>query len=423
MVENVIFYGPPGTGKTHWLQSLLNDYIDYSISDQQIIDAYTRYSQDWLLITLVILQSRQKMRATEIQAKVTSLGLKRKVNVSSELEYHNVAPSALGAARQQPRVFYEYTSGQWYVDRVRLLQHDPYFFEHYLKTSTVDRRYAFVTFHQSFSYEDFIEGIRPSYDEKTKSVDYSPKAGVFKLMCEEAARFPEKNYAVFIDEINRGNISEIFGELISLIEIDKREGCANELSTVLPYSKETFVVPANLNIYGTMNSADKSIAAIDIALRRRFKFLPVLPQANVIKSELELVGIDATNIDGVNLLELFSVINARIELLLDANHLIGHSFFLNVRTAEDIGNIIKERIVPLLEEYFFDDVQKIQLIFGDLDENGDMKQTAIYRHKELAVDDYFSFVGEYLLEDRKQYYISDNIGVDSLKQIYSGVRL
>lgn len=420
MAENIIYYGPPGTGKTFWLQGLLNDYIDYTISDQQIVDAYARNSQDWLLLALIILQNRGKLKATDIQAKVTALQLRRNINVSAELESHRIEPSALGVGRQQPRIFFEHEPGKWYVDRVRLLQEDAQFFEHYLSTSAVERRYAFVTFHQSFAYEDFIEGIRPAYDEDTRTIDYSPKPGVFKILCKEADKHPEKNYAIFIDEINRGNISEIFGELITLIEVDKRKGAPSELSTVLPYSKETFVVPANLNIYGTMNSADKSIAAIDIALRRRFKFIPVLPSAEVIHTEMELVGIDAHNIDGVDLIRLFSTINARIELLLDANHLIGHSFFLKVQSADDIAMVIRERIIPLLEEYFFDDVQKIQLVLNDLDENGALRPNAIYCHKDLSVDEYFPYVGEYLLEDRKQYYVAPHITVASLKQVYEG---
>lgn len=423
MAENIIYYGPPGTGKTFSLQHILNDYIDYTISDQQIVDVYTRNSKDWLLIALVILQNRSKMKPSEIQAKISTLKLKRKVDVLSELEYHNIAPSDLGVQRLAPRVFCEHDGGAWYVDRARLLQHDASFFERYLHDADIERRYAFVTFHQSFSYEDFIEGIRPAYDPRTNSIDYSPKPGVFKLICHEAAKYPEKNYAVFIDEINRGNISEIFGELISLVEVDKRKGCPNELSAVLPYSKETFVVPANLNIYGTMNSADKSIAAIDIALRRRFKFIPILPDTDVIKSELALIGINAADIQGVDLLKLFAVINARIELLLDANHRIGHSFFLNVRSAADIANVIREKIIPLLEEYFFDDVQKIQLVFNDLDDNGDLKDTAIYRHEELNVDTFFPYIGEYLVEDRKRFSVAQTISIDSLKQIYSGVKL
>lgn len=421
MAENIIYYGPPGTGKTFWLQGLMNDYIDYTISDQQIVDAYTHNSQAWLLVTLVIFQNRGKISATDIQARVTSLNLKRNINVSYELESHRIEHSDLGVAREAPRIFYEYEPGKWFVDRYRLLQYEVSFFERYLSKSAVERRYKFVTFHQSFAYEDFVEGIRPTYDEVNKTIDYSPKPGVFKMICEEAKEHPEKSYAIFIDEINRGNISEIFGELITLIEHDKREGAVCELSAVLPYSKETFVVPANLSVYGTMNSADKSIASIDIALRRRFKFIPILPDANIIQAELEMVDVNAYDIGGVDLIKLFNTINARIALLLDVNHLLGHSFFLGVRSVTDIADILRNRIIPLLEEYFFDDVQKIQLVLNDLDENGDMRISSIYRHKELSVDEYFMYIGEYLLDDRKQYYTNSCISAESLKQIYEGI--
>ena len=163
-----------------------------------------------------------------------------------------------GVSRHTPRIFFEPAAGLWYVDRNRLLQYDIHFFEKHLPGCDVERRYEFVTFHQSFSYEDFIEGIRPSYEPTTNTIDYSPKPGI---------------------------ISEIFGELITLIELDKREGQPYALSAVLPYSKEIFSVPNNLSIIGTMNTADRSIAAIDIALRRRFRFEPILPDSSIIQNE------------------------------------------------------------------------------------------------------------------------------------------
>ena len=285
-------------------------------------------------------------------------------------------------------------------------------------TIPIERRYAFVTFHQSFSYEDFIEGIRPAYVKETNSIDYSPKDGVFKEICRTAAEHPEKEYAVFIDEINRGNISEIFGELISLIEVDKRKDMENELSATLPYSKEIFVVPRNLNIFGTMNSADRSVGTIDIALRRRFKFIPMNPDVNVIADELTLNHVNPQNVDGVNVIKLFDTINSRIELLLDRNHMIGQAMFMAVRNADDIIRIIQDKIVPLMEEYFFNDLQKIQMVFNDLDESGELRENAIYMHSILSADSYFDFVGDYLILDKKRYFINPNITVTSIRHIY-----
>ena len=420
MAENVIYYGPPGTGKTYLLQSMMSDYIDYQVSDQQVKDAYVQNTKDWILIAMIMLQNHGKMRPTEIQQKIDSLSLGKRVNVLSVLEEHNMDVSMLGVRRTPPCVFFECEGGTWYVNRIRIQQDMPDFFERFLGTSDVDRRYAFVTFHQSFSYEDFIEGIRPEYVKETNSIDYSPKPGVFKTLCTEATKHPEKEYAIFIDEINRGNISEIFGELITLIELDKRKGMANELSATLPYSKEPFVVPSNVNMFGTMNSADKSVGAIDIALRRRFKFIPMVPDSKIISDELLMNGVDPEDVDGINVLKLFNTMNSRIELLLDRNHMLGHALFMSVRSRADIIAVMRDKVVPLLEEYFFSDLQKIQLVFNDLDESGELRDNPIYMHSTLSVDTYFDYIGDYLLDDKKHYSVNPQMGEDSVKHVYGG---
>ena len=419
MAENIIYYGPPGTGKTYLLQSIMSGYIDYKIYDSQLIEAFTLESGRWILITLVLLQNHGKMQTMAIQNKIDSLRLGVTINVAAELDKHNIEqPPIPGVARVQPRVFFSLNPGEWYVDYVRVQQARSDFNKKFLSSAQVTKRYSFVTFHQSYSYENFIEGIRPEYIAEAKSIDYSPKDGVFKALCDEARKHKEKDYAIFIDEINRGNISEIFGELISLIEVDKREGETGALSVVLPYSKTSFCVPSNVNVYGTMNTADRSIDQIDIALRRRFKFKPMLPSASVIEEVLDLCGINAHNIGGIDVIRLFNTINARIEILLDSQHLLGHALFIRCKTAEDLADIIKNSVVPLLEEYFFDDVQKIQFIFNDLDENGELRATAIYRHKDLAADDYFLYTGDYMIDDKKHYFVSDNITKESLEQVY-----
>ena len=420
MAENVIYYGPPGTGKTYLLQSMMSDYIDYQVSDQQIKDAYVQNTKDWILISMVMLQNHGKMRPTEIQQKIDSLSLGKRVNVLSVLEEHNMDVSMLGVKRTPPCVFFECEGGTWYVNRIRIQQDMPDFFERFLGKSDVDRRYAFVTFHQSFSYEDFIEGIRPEYVKETNSIDYSPKPGVFKTLCTEAAKHPEKEYAVFIDEINRGNISEIFGELISLIEVDKRQGMANELSATLPYSKEPFVVPSNVNVFGTMNSADKSVGAIDIALRRRFKFIPMVPDSKIISDELLMNGVDPEDVGGINVIKLFDTMNSRIELLLDRNHMLGQALFMSVRTGADVVTVIRDKVVPLLEEYFFSDLQKVQLVFNDLDESGELRDNPIYMHSTISVDGYFDYIGDYLLDDKKHYSTNPQMDEDSVKHVYGG---
>ena len=224
----------------------------------------------------------------------------------------------------------------------------------------------FITFHQSYSYEEFIEGIRPNLDHG--NLTYILEPGVFKKISETARRNPDNNHVIIIDEINRGNISKIFGELITLIEPSKRlftENDEHPKQVTLPYSKKLFGVPKNLYILGTMNTADKSIALLDSALRRRFSFTEMLPNS-------ELVGQTIT-IDEIDIKLLFETINSRIEFLIDKDHTIGHSYFLKIKdnqTVEGLALIFKNEIIPLLTEYFYGDFEKIRLVLG---ENKDWK--------------------------------------------------
>lgn len=163
------------------------------------------------------------------------------------------------------------------------------------------------------------------------------------------------NHVLIIDEINRGNISSIFGELITLLEEDKRSGQNEEIEVILPYSKEPFKVPFNLYIIGTMNTADRSVEALDTALRRRFSFTEVAPDSTLLED---------IEVEEIELKKLLQTINDRIELLIDKDHKIGHSYFLNIETLEDLKDTFKNKVVPLLEEYFFGDYGKIGLVLG-----------------------------------------------------------
>ena len=225
----------------------------------------------------------------------------------------------------------------------------------------------FITFHQSYSYEDFIEGIRPTLatkdSEDNKDLKYTIHSGIFKKICERARNDKDKNYVLIIDEINRGNISKIFGELITLLEPSKRLGETEELKIRLAYSGEEFGVPKNLYILGTMNTADRSIALLDIALRRRFNFIEMPPRYELLKQKIEVKN------DKIELQELLKAINTRIEFLLDKDHLIGHSYFINIKTFEDLKEIFRNSIIPLLQEYFYDDFEKIREVLNIGDNN------------------------------------------------------
>lgn len=237
----------------------------------------------------------------------------------------------------------------------------------------VEHRIVFTTFHQSMSYEDFVEGIKPVMTSASEeSVGYRIEDGIFKKIALKAAKAKKTaadsgniNYVLIIDEINRGNIANIFGELITLIEDSKRAGEKEAISVKLPYSKETFSVPNNLYIIGTMNTADRSVEALDSALRRRFVFEEMMPCPDLLKD------VKVKNLD-ISLKDLLETINGRIEVLKDREHQIGHSYFMGFVKgdaceieAEKLLPVFKNNIIPLLQEYFYGDYEKILLVLGD----------------------------------------------------------
>lgn len=172
-----------------------------------------------------------------------------------------------------------------------------------------------------------------------------------------------KNYVIIIDEINRGNVSSIFGELITLIEKDKRAGTEEELSVILPYSKKEFKVPQNVYLIGTMNTADRSIESLDTALRRRFSFREMPPKHELILSEGKSKDTQG-RIGNIDLTKILCSMNNRVEKLIDKDHMIGHSYFLDIETEDDLKLAFKDKIIPLLEEYFFGDFGKLSLVLG-----------------------------------------------------------
>lgn len=210
----------------------------------------------------------------------------------------------------------------------------------------------------------------------------------------------KKNFIIIIDEINRGNVSKIFGELITLIEPSKRIGESEGLKVTLPYSGEKFGVPKNVYIIGTMNTADRSITSLDTALRRRFEFIEMMPKSNVLSD----------NCEGVNLQELLKAINMRIEYLLDREKTIGHAFFIGIDSLEKLKNVFQNKIIPLLQEYFYNDYALIDAV---LNKNGMLE-------KQDINSDYLKNMTDFIESDKVIYKFSDSQKWDeaTFKKIY-----
>jgi hypothetical protein len=223
---------------------------------------------------------------------------------------------------------------------------------------------------------------------------------------------PLKRFVLVIDEINRGNIAKIFGELITLIEDDKRLGQPNQLTVRLPYSPEDseepeFGLPPNLYLLGTMNTADRSIALLDTALRRRFHFREMMPDATTLP---------ATPVEGVDLRALLSTLNARIEFLIGRNHMIGHAYLHGISDLTQLQDRFLNRIIPLLQEYFFDDWAKLRLIFKDGESKA--KHLHIVSTREDLAHTLFGDEHQHLAS-RESYTVTNRLDADMLRAIYA----
>ncbi len=230
-----------------------------------------------------------------------------------------------------------------------------------LTIDIIKRDYLNFKENKILDYKD----IKPKYESQS---DYHGNAIYYFMFYKKLKEFENtqnvsfknineklKPYIIIIDEINRGNVSKIFGELITLIEPSKRIGESEELKVILPYSSEKFGVPRNVYIIGTMNTADRSITSLDTALRRRFEFVEMMPKSNVLSD----------NCEGVNLKELLTAINTRIEYLFDREKTIGHAFFVDVENLEGLKKVFQNKIIPLLQEYFYNDYALIDAVLNN----------------------------------------------------------
>ena len=271
-----------------------------------------------------------------------------------------------------------------------------------------------VTFHPSYSYQDFVEGITVETSQDG-NIAYTVKDGIFKKICQRALNNIEYKYVLIIDEINRGDISAIFGELFTLLEDTKRAGQDEELSINLPYSKdlkgnpEKLRVPENLYIIATMNTVDKSIALIDIALRRRFEFVECMPDYSAFENK---------RVDGIDLKQLLNIINKKIKVLKNEHYQIGHSYFLNINTFNELKEVIKKKIIPLLQEYFYDDWESICAVLNQPYKKPNKLGGILISEdeEEVFANTEFKELVEY--KSKKVFTINELFNTSDLKRVY-----
>ncbi len=393
---NRIYYGPPGTGKTYELSKLLKREYEQLMSSvsieqwrEQLIATRIANLTWWEGAAAALYDLGGNAKVAQlfahpfIQAIAAAKGRTENIKQTlwGTLQHHTIEESKTVniKLRLAPAVFDKAPdstwqfAGDWKEACADLIEAVDAYQAGAPTTGSV-QRYSFVTFHQSYGYEEFVEGLRPllNGDAESGEIRYEIRSGVFKDLCRRARSAPDQRFAMVIDEINRGNISKIFGELITLIEPDKREGAENVVSVTLPYSSESFSVPANVDIIGTMNTADRSLALLDTALRRRFEFVPVMPDARD-DPGAPLAGLRVSvGEQVVDVPRMLDAINQRVEALYDRDHCIGHAYFTPLIKVPDgderlvaLQQVFSTRILPLLEEYFFEDWQKIRLVLAD----------------------------------------------------------
>ena len=435
IARNLILYGPPGTGKTYRLLQLAREHF----SDAIPADDASPTPEDiqelplWQVLALVLadLGSATVPELMEhpfvATKRETSAAKSFRAQMWVNLQTHTKADckNVAYSTRREPLIFSKSEDSRWSVDVALLKKAAPEW------TSLVDRdslkrvarqkRYVFVTFHQSFSYEDFVEGIRPATDED-QGIVYQLTPGVFRRIVSRAQIDPDgRPHAIFIDEINRANIAKVFGELITLLEEDKRLGGENETTVQLPYSAESFGVPSNLWVIGSMNTADRSIALLDTALRRRFDFEELMPDSDVIR---ENVGNDGVVAD-VDVAGLLDTMNQRIEFLYSRDHMLGHSYLLRVGSLVDLRDVFTEQLIPMLQEYFYEDWEKVCLVLGCNEGFRDRgNSNPIIRRQTLSAAALFGKDALDVEEKRYRYLVSNEFldaAEDRLKPFFDGV--
>jgi hypothetical protein len=453
---NLILAGPPGTGKTYRLLHSYYPLFEADVSHQSLEEFASEACGEltWHEVCFVALALIGKpatvpeiVKTPALVAKTEERGRTQYVSntLHTVLRTHTspACERVRVAKRHEPFMFWKEEGKRWRLaddaeeafpelveiaDRLR----------DYTPTAAHIVRHETVTFHQSYSYEDFVEGIKPVLvgpkgEESAGGIGYDVVPGVFRRVVRRATADPTHRYAIFIDEINRGNVANILGELITLIEPDKRmrynpasEAWEGGIRVKLPYTHSShpgeppFGVPDNLHIIATMNTADRSIALLDHALRRRFVFEELMPDPEILATQPGPIKLE----DGdIRLDAMLEAMNQRIEYLLDRDHTIGHSYFMNVQTVDDLERVFRSQILPLLQEYFYDDGEKIQLVLGDLTAGVDTEgrprihPAALVTHTPARPERVFGFEHP-AFEARRLYLVAEEFSAQGFRKIY-----
>ena len=423
LAKNIIYTGVAGTGKTYRLQQIAKQYTEFLpvANADELLKALLKPLSWRDVICLIFLnnyqQGRKLLKVPEI---IDHQFFRMKAQLNDRKE--NLNQTAWGTLmmysdKNSVRVKYHRRASQSYFDKddssnwflladslplLADLQNklDDYqaaihsqFQPNYLQPKL--ERFSFVSFHQAYGYEEFVEGIRPHIADNGQ-MSYRIESGAFLRLCQQAKHDPSHRYAMLIDEINRANVARVFGELMSLIEPTKRAGQTDSMSVNLAYSRQPFSVPSNVDIYATMNSQDHSLAPLDMAFRRRFEFIECRPQP-------QLLGKVMANGIEIDLAKLLTALNERISQNLAKDSQLGHSFLWGIDSLQALSAAFSQSIIPQVAQACQQHGQILQAIFGQtfirLIDNkkatGFMAQQAGFDINTQALDDPNSYLAIY----------------------------
>ncbi len=396
---NIIYTGVAGTGKTYQLLHIAKQYTDYfsSANEEELLNQLLQNLswRDVLCLVFLDFKSKQQdlVKVSELThheffiAKASQNARDKNLNSTAWLELRRHSPidsKTVSCDNRASQAYFDKdTSGSWYLlsesmPLLTALTQQLSEFKQVQQDNTArdnntfsQQRFSMVSFHQAYGYEEFVEGIRPVMgSNKHAQISYDIQDGAFLTLCRRAAADPKQRYAMLIDEINRANVSRVFGELLSLIEPDKRAGLANAMQVSLAYSGRAFSVPANVDIYATMNTQDHSLAPLDMALRRRFNFIDcppqpeLLPIISIAKKVAENVAVNEP-VETIDLAKVLSGLNRRIIHTLGQEAQLGHAFLFSVQNLSQLQTALTEQIIPQLAQAASSQVAILQYLFKD----------------------------------------------------------